>query len=222
LKRNRELFLLGIALVIFALLACDAGNLIAFVSPTSTPTRTPRPTFTPRPTVTPTPEDTPTPAPTATLVPSPTTRRPAATVRPATKAPTAPPAPQFEWKQASHGNQGRCPAGPGTFEIKGRISSPGEGYVGGITVVLLGKSGKVIGKTTSRYPIELNPEWGVSCFEEKNMFNYQLDASAGWFDGPLTLRLVRSATDLTPISTDVKITFDASGGRYYIDWERAR
>src|SRR5512138_1986797 len=63
-SKNRVVILLGFALVLLALLACDAGNLVALGNPTSTPSRTPRPTFTPRPTLTLTPADTSTPGPT--------------------------------------------------------------------------------------------------------------------------------------------------------------
>ncbi len=202
------------------LLACDSSTLIAALGPTETPTRAPRATFTPKPEFTETPETSPTPE--ATAPPNATATR---TRVPATRAPTARPAataipaPAFEWKQASHGSQGKCNAGPSTFEIKGRVHD-GTAYVGGVTVVLLDKAGKTVATGVSRYPIELNPEFGISCFEVRNIFSYQLDASSGWFNGPLIVRLVRSKTDLTPISTDASISFTSSGGRWYIDWTK--
>ena len=218
------LFFSVLFIVVLVLLACDASTFTALLeSGTATPTRTPRATFTPR--VTATPEDTPTPETTPTTAASPTlTPRP--TLRPATKAPVVPtavPKPQFEWKQSPSGNQGLCPQSDGTYEVKGRINAPGQGYVGGIHVIALDRSGKIIAQMDSRPDTAddpLNVEWGVSCFEEKNKFNYQLDVSAGRGNQPMTLRLTRSAGDLTPISTDVKLEFPATGGRYYIDWTK--
>lgn len=115
------------------------------------------------------------------------------------------------------GVQGICPAGPGTFEVKGRIQQNGD-YVGGVHIVLLDNSGKVVNQMDSIYKEQMNLENGVNCREVRNLFNYQLDASAGRANQPLTLRIVKSASDLTPISTDVKLNFPPEGGRYYIDW----
>ena len=84
--------------------------------------------------------------------------------------------------------------------------------------MLLDHSGKIVTQINSWGRDQMNLEFGVSCFEEKSLFNYQLDGTAGWSNGPLTLRLTNSAGDLTPISPDVPITWDASGGRYYIDF----
>jgi hypothetical protein len=222
--RNKHFFvIIAIAAIALMLLACDTTDLIvALLNPaTETPTRTPRPTFTPRPSITPTPEDTPTPEATATPKASatPTRRVVVATPRPPTpRPPTQPPAPQFAWRQSPElGRQGLCPAGPGTFEVKGRIRLNND-YVGGIHIVLLDSTGKVISQMDSTPKEFLNPEWGVSCFEEKNLFSYQLDGSAGRMNQPMTLRLTRSATDLTPISPDIKLTFPSEGGRFYIDW----
>jgi hypothetical protein len=222
LKRANGFLILILAAL--TVLACDAGTLISMVNPTKTPTRAPRPTFTPRAVATATPEEPPTPEPTETLSASPTpTRRvvPTTAPRPATAkpaAPTAPPAPQFAWKQSSSGNQGRCDAGPGVYEIKGRINAPGRGYIGGINAVALDKDGRIVAQFVSLgTDPPLNPEWGVSCFEEKNIFNYKLDVSPARGNGPITLRLTRAPNDLTPISFDVKIDI-AQGGRWYIDW----
>lgn len=110
-----------------------------------------------------------------------------------------------------------CPAGPGTFEVKGRIMQNNQ-YVGGIHIIALDSTGKVIARMDSLYPQQLNPEWGVNCRESKNMFNYQLDVSAGRGNQPIIVRIVRSSTDLTPISPDVAIQFGSEGGRYYLDW----
>ena len=223
MKNKRFMGALGLMMVALALLACEASNVVALVvKPTATPTRTLRPTFTPRPSATSTPEDTPTPEPTDTPAasPTPTRRAVVATPRPAaTKPPTAPPAPQFAWRVlANDSTHGKCSTGAPVFEVKGRINKSGVGYIAGVHVVLLDKSGHIVAQRDSWGPDQMNPEWGVSCFESKNLFNYQLDATAGWYNGPLVLHLTKSATDLTPISPDAILTFDSSGGRYYIDF----
>ena len=222
MKNKRSVAALGLVIVALALLACDASSLVALVvNPTETPTRTPRPTFTPRPSDTPTPEATATPEATRTpeASPTPTRRAVVATPRPvATKPPAAPPPPALPWHQSPNlGIQGLCPAGPGTFEVKGRIQQNGE-YTGGIHIVLLDSTGKVINQMDSIYKEQMNLEFHVNCREDKNLFNYQLDASAGRMNQPMTLHITKSATDLTPISPDVKLDFPPDGGRYYIDW----
>jgi hypothetical protein len=217
---------LGAVLVALSLLACDTGTFTALLNfGTATPTRTARPTFTPRPAATPTLEDTPTPEATATIAASPTASpratavpRPAATKPPVATAP--PPAPKFEWRQdPDTGHQGICDAGPGTFEVKGKIHD-GHEYVGGVHIVALDAKGKMIAQMDSIYAEYQNIEWGVSCFEEKNRVSYQLDVAAGRMEQPFILRLVRSANDLTPISTDVKLIYPATGGRFYINWTK--
>ncbi len=222
MKRNRILILSAIAVVILALLACDTGNLIALNRPTVTRTRTLRPTFTPRPAASPTPEDTPTPKATATEAASPTpTKRATATTAPrpaATKSPTAPPAPQFLFKVRNNdGSHGKCETGAPVFQVKGRIADARD-YVAGIHIVLLGADGKIVAQMDSWGREQMNPEWGVSCFEEKNMYNYQLDATAGRGNEPMKLFLTRSATDLTPISPPQTLTFGEKGGRWYVDF----
>ncbi len=222
LKNKRLIGMLGLVLVTIGLLACDASNVVALVvKPTDTPTRTPRPTFTPRPSDTPTPEATATPAATDTPLASstPTKRAVVATPRPAaTKPPAPPPPPPLPWHQSPNlDNQGLCPAGPGSFQVKGRIQENGQ-YTGGIHIVLFDSTGKVIDQMDSFYEIQMNLEEHVNCRETRNRFNYQLDASAGRMNQPMTLRIVKSATDLTPISSDVKLDFPPDGGRYYIDW----
>lgn len=222
MDNKRLIGVVGLVMVALALLACEAGNLVAMINPpTVTPTRTLRPTFTPRPAATDTPEDTATPEATDTPAASPTaTKRVVVATRAPTKpaATAPPPPPQFAWKVLSNDDKhGKCDAGPSTYEIKGRVWGPTD-YAGGIHVVLLDNAGKVASQMDSRFPIELNPEWNVSCFESKNLFNYQLDASAARNNGPLTVRLTKSAGDLTPISPSATVNFDASGGRYYIDF----
>ncbi|HEX7592965.1 MAG TPA: hypothetical protein VF429_02235 [Anaerolineae bacterium] len=222
MKSKRLFGLVSLLSLALMALACDASSLVALVNPaTETPTRTPRPTFTPRPVVTETPEDTPTPEVTDTPSASPTATKRAvvATVRPAaTKPPAPPPPPQFAWRVLSNdGSHGFCATGAPTFQVKGRVFS-GTDYLGGVHVVLLDKDSKIVTQGDSWGREQMNLEFGVSCFDRSSLFNYQLDGSAGWFNGPLILRLTKSASDQTPISPNVPITWDASGGRYYIDF----
>ena len=224
MKIKRWYLILVIAFLGIMALACDTGNLIALGS--TTPTRTPRPTFTPQPTFTSTPEDTATPEPTNTPLVSPTTQRTTTpTARPVVVAktptkPAPPPPPQFAWHQRPDMSvQGRCDAGPSVFEIKGRVfDQTVNAYVGGIHVVVLDKTGAIANQIDSWGPESMNPEWGVSCFEPKNSFNYQMDISAARESGPLTVRLSRGKNDPTPISDNVRIDITSGGGRWYIDW----
>jgi hypothetical protein len=220
LERKRVLIFSAILIVVVALLACDTGTFTAFLDAgTATPTRTPRGTFTPRATATP--EETPTPeaTPTTAASPSPTLRP---TLRPATKPPTAPPPPpkpQFTWRRNpdNMGAQGLCPQSDGVYEIKGRLKQNND-YAGGIHIVALDSTGKMIKQMDSLNKEQMNLEWGVNCREEKNLFNYQLDVTAGRMNQPFIIRITRSAADLTPISPDVPIQFESSGGRFYLDW----
>lgn len=110
-----------------------------------------------------------------------------------------------------------CPAGPGVYEIKGRIQLNGQ-YVGGVHVVALDSTGKIVSQMNSLYEEQMNTEFWVNCRQEFNRFNYQLDVAAGRMNQPFIVRITRSAADLTPISPDVQIQFEAGGGRYYLDW----
>jgi hypothetical protein len=222
LKDKRFLGLVCLVVMAMGLLACEATNIVAFLNqPTETPTRTPRPTFTPRPSETSTPEDTPTPEATDTPEASPTSTKRAVIVRSPTPKPTTPPqptTPQFAWHQDPNtGNQGWCDAGPSVFEVKGRTVSGGD-YVGGIHVVVIDRDGKVINQMDSLYRIQMNLEEHVNCREVRSLFSYQLDFSAARNNGPMTVRLTKSATDLTPISTDIKFDVDSSGGRWYYNF----
>jgi hypothetical protein len=223
LNNKRLIGFFGLAVVTLVLLACDAGTFVAMVNPpTATPSRTPRPTFTPRPAETDTPEASPTAEATDTpAVSSTPTKRAVATLRPATPKPAAtapPPPPRFAWTVKSNdGTHGKCPTGAPVYEIKGRIFA-GSDYLGGVHIVLIDHSGKIVTQGNSWGRDQMNLEFGVSCFEDKSLFNYQIDGTAGWSNGPLTLRLTASSGDLTPISPDVSITWDAAGGRYYIDF----
>jgi hypothetical protein len=212
LKSNRGVVLVGIAVVALTLLACD--------NPTPTRTATPRPTFTPRPSITPTPANTDTPAPSPTPEKSATaTRPPVATARPATKAPaapTAPPAPQYLFKVKNNdGSHGKCDQN-GVFQVKGRIADTKD-YLAGINAVLQGADGRIVAQVVSWGRQSMNLEFFVSCFEEKNLFNYQLDATAARGNEPMQLFLTRSSTDLAPISPPQSISF-GSGGRWYVDF----
>ena len=219
LNNKRLIGIAGLAMAALILLACDAGTLVAqFNPPTPTPSRTPRPTFTPRPAETDTPEPSPTPETTDTPEPSPTpTKRAVTVVRTATKPAATPiPAPKFAWTAKSNDStHGKCATGVPVFEVEGRVWS--GSYIGGIHIVAIDKDGKIVAQMDTLYPDQQNREFGVSCFED-TLPSYKLDLSAGWVNGPLTLRLTKSAGDLTPISPDVQLTFDGSGGRYYIDF----
>ena len=223
MKNKRSIGVVGLVMVALALLACEAGSLVAMINPpTATPTRTLRPTFTPRPAATETPEDTATPEATETLAESPTlTRRP--TARPATPKPagTATPAPpQFAWHQDPNVDiQGWCDAGPSVYEVKGRIMSGGK-YAPAIHVVVLDRNGSMVAQMDSLFEEQMNLEEHVNCREVRNRFNYQLDVSAARFSGPLTLRLTKSAADLTPISTDIKFDVNENGGRWYYNFSK--
>jgi len=222
LERKRILMFGAVLCLALTQAACGTEVLTSFFSAgTATPTRTPRATFTPRASATPEPSPTPEASPTSAASPTPT-QRVVATVRPVTKAPTAPPAPpkpQFAWRQNPDniGSQGLCPAGPGTYEVKGRIRQNGD-YVGGVHIVAIDSSGKVVARATSTPKEYLNPEWWVNCREEKNLFSYQLDVSPGRNNQPIIIRIVRGPNDLTPLSPDIPIRFEADGGRYYLDW----
>ena len=115
------------------------------------------------------------------------------------------------------GSQGLCPQSDGIYEIKGRVRQNND-YVGGIHVVALDSTGKIISQMDSIIKDYMNLEWGVNCREDKNLFNYQLDVTAGRMNQPFNVRITRGANDLTPLSADVQIRFDAGGGRYYLDW----
>jgi hypothetical protein len=140
-----------------------------------------------------------------------------ATAKPTLTSP--PPPPTFLYHQDPNtSNQGRCDAGPSVFEVKGRVINSGN-YLGGIHVVILDNSGKIVNQQNTIEPIQMNLEEHVSCFEVRGRYNFQLDISASRNNGPMILRLTKAAGDLTPISNDISIPVDANaGGRWYFNF----
>lgn len=227
-SKHRTMYWLGLVVVILTVLACDGPNLIAFVNPTVTPTKTPRPTFTPRATFTTTPADTATPAATdtpavvATTAAATATRRPAsvATARPATKAPAPqPPAPTFTVNllKAYFCEQPNDPI----WEVIGRInrSSPPAIFLGGYAIAVYGPDGKFLGTSAEAardgdQVIDFNFNCQVANWYA---YNVKIDVSQWRLQLPLTFRIVKSKTDLTPVSQDFKGDFGVPG-RYFLEY----
>ncbi len=228
MTRYSNLKVFGAVVLVFALtlLACDSGNLIAFQNATATLTRTPRPTFTPQPSLTPTPqEDTPTPLPTVTETPKvpPTSTRRAATARPATKPPPAPPpAPPKPSYSVTIDNAYFCDQGNDpVWEIVGRInrSSPPAIFLGGYVIGIFTSDGRLLATTDPSVPddqqiIGLN----FNC-RAYNRYIYNVKKDVSQFRGqvPLIIRVIRSQSDLTPLSPDFKADF-AQPGRYFLEY----
>jgi hypothetical protein len=221
----RKLKLFGAVVLVLALtlLACDTGNLIAFQNATATPTKTPRPTFTPQPSLTPTPEDTPTPLPAVTDTPKvpPTATRRAATARPATKAPTVPPPPPKPSFSVTIDSGYFCDqANDPIWEVVARFNRSSdrafaEGYVFGVFTA----DGRLL-TTTEVSPSNEYTERGIdiNCRAPKFYpYSVKKDVSQFRMQVPLIIRVVRSKTDLTPLSPDFKADF-AQPGRYFIEY----
>lgn len=211
MKSKRLFGIAGLLSLALLALACDAGSLVALVKPpTETPTRTLRPTFTPRPSATDTPEDTATPAATDTPEASPTATRRAvvATPRPAaTKPPAPPPPPQFP---VSFQDGYMCPQSGPVWQVIARVnrSSPPAIFLGGYTVGLFSPSGALI-KTDETVPDgqQVNGLW-INCRVDKVFpYNSKLDAPELRGQGPFIVRVIKSKTDLTPLSPDFKVDF---------------
>lgn len=212
--KNRALALLGAAVVMLAILACDTGSLVSLVSPTATRTKTPRPTFTPLPTSTSTPEDTPAPAATDTpnVPPSPT-KRATATVRPATPKPTVPPAPPPPQFPVTFQEGYDCSQGGPVYEIIGRInrSSSPPIFLGNYVLALLSPDGRLL-KTAESVP-DGQQVMGldINCRVSKwYPYNIKIDASEFRGQGPFIVRIVKSKTDATPLSADFPVDFSQS------------
>jgi hypothetical protein len=209
LKNKRSIGLLGLFIVAFALLACEASNVVALVvKPTVTPTRTLRPTFTPRPSATPTPQDTATPQPTDTPEPSiaPTRRVVVATPKPvATKPPAPPPLP------VSIADGYVCPQSGPVWQVIARVnrSTPPSIFLGGYTIALLNSNGQIL-KTDVTVPDgqQVNGLW-INCRVDK-VFPYNSKIDAPEYRGqagPFIVRVIKSANDPTPLSPDFKVDF---------------
>ncbi len=225
MRNQRTIFLLGMALLALALLACDAGSLVAFSNPTPTRTRTPRPTFTPKPSVTATPADTETPAATdtpAAPTKAPTsTKAPVATARPVTKQPTAvppPPAPSFA--VTVDGYQCAQPNDP-IWKITARVNraQPPNIFIGGYVMGVWGADGSFLKASQPSAEDEyatmtLN---GNCMVYNRYRSNVEIDVTEFRLKVPLTIRLIKSKTDTTPISPGFKADF-AQPGNYYLQF----
>lgn len=221
--KNRQIVFLLAAVVLLALLACDAGTVISMLSPTATPTRTPRPTFTPRVIASPTPEESPTPEPSLTRAASPTpTQRVVATSKPApTKppAPTVPPAPQFP-VALSDGYFCEQPQSP-IWKITGRINRNAEPriFLGGYVLGLFSADGRFL-KASAPSASDGNQTVtiGGNCRAEKwYQSNLEIDVTEFRGQLPLIVRMIKSAQDHTPISKDFRLDFPTPG-HYFVEY----
>jgi hypothetical protein len=221
---HRQLKLIGAVVLVFAvtLLACDSGNLIAFQSATATSTRTPRPTFTPQPSMTPTPdEDTPTPLPTVTNTPRvpPTATRGVVVSRPATKAPTAPPAPKPVVFPIRLDEGYACPQpNDPIWKVTGRIQRDSDkGWADGYSLGIFTRDGRFLkasGPSAPDYSETLN---GNCRAYNRYRSNVEVDVAEFRMQVPLIIRVIRSKSDLTPLSQDFTADF-AEPGNYYVHY----
>lgn len=221
MRNQRTIFLLGLVCLGLALLACDTGSLVAFGNATPTRTRTPRPTFTPRPSETATPADTDTPAPTDTPTKPPTaTKAPVPTSRPVTRQPTPvppPPAPSFlvTLNKSYFCQQANDPI----WEVIARINRTGSSYfLGGYALAVVSGDGRVLGAHTAGTNEEVVQDFDFNCqVSGWYRYNVKYDVSEWRMQLPVTLRIVRSKTDTTPISPDFKADF-GQPGRYFLEY----
>lgn len=223
-------------LILGIIAGCDSLPLIAPSNPTATPSRTPRPTFTPKPRITPTeiaelePTEEPQPTEEPTFEPEP----PTATPRPATRAPTRrpqpppptkPPEPTKPQFLVNPTSQYLCPQ-EGIFEVivnakKGRAFAGGLVFAAFDTAGNLLKNGAgqdMIAQTESAISISIGANCRVEAtFENPNASNGKIDVGDAVRAGinPIIIRFVRSRSDLTPISPDIRIDF-GKGGQYWL------
>lgn len=230
---RKSSIVLIVGILIIALSGCDfitPGQQISSVTDaTVTPSKTAPPTFTRAPSMTPTPEDTATlqPLPTLPIVRTPT-KKPAATTAPkpaATKAPTARPPtalPSFPvtFNKAYFCDQSNDPL----WEVIGRInrSSPPAIFLGGYGLAVLSMDGKVLGVHQADPDGQQVSMWDFNCAVSGwYSYNVKYDVSEFRAQVPLILRIVRSKTDLTPLSRDYKADF-AKPGRYFVEYSAAQ
>ncbi len=222
MRSQRTIFLLGMVLIALGLLACDTGNLIAFANPTATRTRTPRPTFTPRPSVTSTPADTETPSATETPTKAPTaTKAPVATARPVTKAPTAPPPPPApSFSITVDGYQCAQPNSP-IWKITGRVNraQPPNIFLGGYVMAVFAPDGKFLKASEPSAQDEYATMTLNGNCQVYNRYrsNVEVDVTEFRLQVPLTVRIIKSKTDTTPLSPGFKVDF-AQPGNYYLQF----
>lgn len=213
--------LLSIALLATTMLACDLGlgNLgqISFGAPTPSSTRTPRPTFTPRIEFTATPEDTATPAATDTPAKTATnTRAPVVVVRTATKPPAPPPPPQLPIKLVlSYG----CGQSDGVYEIIASIRRPGSVFLGGYILALLSTDGRILKKGVSLPDDQQIQGLDISCQRSGILpHNAKLDFTEFRTSGQMTVRIIKSDNDPTPLSPSITID-PSSPGRTFVFYD---
>ncbi len=224
MNRRRAILLMGAALAALVLLACDGGTLISFSSPTATRTRTRRPTFTPRPSLTPTPSDTETPSASETPNVSATpTKRPVATARPVTPKPTVPPPPPPPSFAVTIDAGYFCPQpNDPIWEIIARVNraSPPSIFLGGYVLGIYGSDGTRVGTSEPSVPNDQAVAGlDINCRASKFYpYNAKVDVSAYRMHVPLTIRVLRSKSDNTPISPDFKADF-AEPGRYFVEYK---
>jgi|GEM_PF-3478089 len=200
------------------LLACDLGSVVqvSFGNPTPTSTRTPRATFTPRVEFTATPDVTDTPAATDTPAKTATnTRAPVVVVRTATKPPAPPPPPSFPVKLVLSYGCGQ----DGIYEIIGSIRKPGSVFLGGYVLALMTPDGRILKKAVSLPDDQQIQGLDISCQRSGILpHNVKLDATEFRTAGQLIVRVIKSDSDATPLSTNVTIDF-SSPGRTFVFYD---
>ncbi len=219
---------------LFTLSACGGLPFLSQSEPTATPTRRVRPTFTPKPQATPTeeqpteeplPTEKPTQEPVPTDTPEPVTVQPTSPPRPRPTnppAPTAPPAPQFSVNATS---QYLCDQ-QGIYKIIINAKK-GRTFAGGLVFGVFDQGGRLLQDAAGKDLIgvtqaDINISIGSNCraeasFESPNSSNGELDVGDAVRAGndPVIVRFVKSTSDLTPISPDLRVQFGA-GGQYWI------
>lgn len=218
-KISPDTLALAFALLGISLLACDLGlgnvGQISFGAPTPSRTRTPRPTFTVR-VDSPTPEDTATPLATDTPARTVTnTRAPVVVVRTATKPPAPPPPPSFPVKLVLSYGCGQ----DGIYEIIGSIRKPGSVFLGGYVLALMTPDGRILKKGVSVPDDQQIQGLDISCQRSGILpHNVKIDATEFRTSGQLIVRVIKSESDATPLSTNVTVDF-ASPGRTFVFYD---
>jgi len=226
--------LIGALVLLVTFSACGGIPFVAQNSATETPTRrAARPTFTPKAKASPTEEIEPTEEPTETEEPQPTDEPTAipATVKPTKQAaapkptkppaPTEPPKPKFSINITS---QFIC-SQDGINEVVVNVKK-GRALVEGVFFAAFDAGGRLLqdgaekNLITSTYPVSVSTAGNCrlsGSFENPVINNGKLDVADVVRRGtnPIIIRFVKSETDLTPISEDIRIDF-GTGGRYWI------
>lgn len=223
--KNRQIVFVFAAVVTLTLLACDAGTVISMLSPTATPTRTPRPTFTPRVVASPTPEESPTLVSPPTIAASPTATQRPPTARPATKPPSQPPPPPVPQFPVSLNEGYFCeqPQSP-IWKVTGRINRTGSSYfLGGYVLGVFAANGQFLkASAPSAYDGNQTVTIGGNCRAEKwYQSNLEIDVTEFRGQLPLIIRMIKSAQDHTAISKDFRLDFPTPG-HYFVEYTAAQ